>query len=130
MALKILICDDAGFVREILHQALLELGHVPVGEAKDGVEAVRAADRLKPDVVLIDLVLPLRNGAEAAREIMERLPSARLVAMSTVDEEFLSRKAAEIGFHGILPKPFSKSQLKDVLDDLQNRFGAKEARHG
>ena len=128
MALKVMICDDAGFVREILTQAILELGHQVVGEARDGVEAVRIALKLKPDVVLMDLVLPLKNGAEAARDIKAGLESVKIVVLSTVDEDFLRSKAEEIGCDAYLPKPFTKMQLKVILD----LFGARrrEAQNG
>ncbi|MBX2996269.1 MAG: response regulator [Bdellovibrionaceae bacterium] len=121
MASKILICDDAGFVREILRQALMELGYDVVGEARDGTEALESALTLKPDLVLLDLVLPLRNGVEVARDIRERLPGCALVAMSTVEEDFLKQKASAAGFDAWLAKPFTKAQLKEVLSRFSDR---------
>ncbi len=118
MSLKILICDDAGFIREILSHAVLALGHQVAGEARDGVEAVIEAKRLRPDVILLDLVMPLKNGSEAAREIKEALPQTRIVAISTTDEGFLKRKAQEVGCDAWMTKPFTRTQLKNVLQSF------------
>lgn len=127
--MKILICDDAGFVREILRQALTELGHVVVGEARDGAEVIEQARALQPDAILMDLVLPLKNGAEASQEIREAVPSAKIVILSTVEPAFLEAKAREVGCDACLAKPFSKASLKAVLEKLGGNKN-REARSG
>jgi two-component system chemotaxis response regulator CheY len=116
--MKVLICDDAGFLREILTQLVSEFGYHVVGEARDGVEVVEKAVKLSPDLVLLDLVLPLKNGSEAARDIREKLPNVKIAALSTVDEAFLKRKSEEAGFDGYLVKPFSKEDLKTLLRNM------------
>jgi response regulator NasT len=121
MADKILICEDAGFVREILRHALLELGYNVVGEACDGNEAVVECLRLKPDIVFLDLVLPLKNGAEAAKDILAERPGTIVIAMSTAQEDFLQERARQAGCVAWLAKPFTKSQLKEILSRFSNR---------
>ena len=121
MSLKVLICDDAGFVREILTQVVSELGHHVVGEARDGVEVIKLAKKLSPDVILMDMILPLKNGAEAAKDIKVLFPKIVIVAVSTNDESFLKQKAKEAGCEGFLEKPFSKAEIKSVLDRAQKR---------
>ena len=123
MTLKVLICDDAGFVREILTQAVLELGHQVVAEARDGVEVVQLAKKFSPDVIFMDLILPHKNGTEATKDIKAENPRIQVIAISTNDEGFLKRKAKEAGCEGFLVKPFSKAEIKMILDRVsrQNR---------
>lgn len=125
---RVLLCDDAGFVREILSQAVRELGHEVIGEARDGFEVIDRAVQLKPDVILMDLVLPLKNGAEAAMDIRRMLPGIKIVAISTVDEEFLKRKALDTGCDAYISKPFTKAQLKLVFSQLGS--GQSEVKSG
>lgn len=128
MGHRVLICDDAGFVREILSKALLELGYEVVGEARDGQEAIEMALNTRPDIILMDFVLPVKSGAEASVEIRSHLPQVRIVAMSTVDEEFLRFKATEAGCDSWMAKPFSKALLKDTLAQFFN--SSREVQNG
>lgn len=117
--MRILICDDAGFVREILSRALFDLGYEVVGEARDGMEVVAQAAELQPDVIFLDLVLPLKNGAEAAKEIQDVARSASLVLLSSLDPEFVEKTAQVLGAKAVLTKPFTKADLKKVMVKLK-----------
>jgi response regulator NasT len=90
-------------------------------EGVDGNEAVAECLRLKPDIVFLDLVLPLKNGAEAAKDILAQLPGTIVIAMSTAQEDFLQERARQAGCAAWLAKPFSKSQLKEMLSRFSNR---------
>lgn len=84
--MRVLIVDDHAAVRRSLTRALQEEPGIDiVGEAPDGAEAVRLADRLKPDVVLMDIVMPGIDGIEATRQIMRSRPQTRVIGLSVHD---------------------------------------------
>lgn len=118
MALKVLVVDDAGFVRQILVSFLMELGCEVVGEARTGTEAIERAKVTKPDLIFMDMVLPEKNGAEAAIEILESRPQSRIVAMSTANEDIVRQRANEAGCIRFMEKPFQKESVKKLLETL------------
>jgi two-component system chemotaxis response regulator CheY len=118
MALKVLVVDDAGFVRQILVSFLMELGCEVVGEARTGTEAIERAKVTKPDLIFMDMVLPEKNGAEAAIEILEARPQSRIVAMSTANEDIVRQRANEAGCIRFMEKPFQKESVKKLLETL------------
>lgn len=118
MALKVLVVDDAGFVRQILVSLLMDLGCEVVGEARHGVEAVERARVTKPDVIFMDMVLPQKNGAEAAIDILEQQPTCRIIAMSTATEDVVRRRATEAGCIRFMAKPFQRESLLEILQSL------------
>jgi two-component system, chemotaxis family, chemotaxis protein CheY len=115
MSFNILVVDDAAFIREALIQICREAGHHVVGEASNGIEAVEKAVALKPNVILMDIVMPLKNGVEAAAEILEKLPRVKIIACSTVDQEFMAKKALQVGCVSFISKPFKK---KDIIEAI------------
>ncbi len=115
MSFNILIVDDAAFIREALIQICREAGHLVIGEAADGVEAVAKALSLKPDLIIMDMVMPHKNGVEATIEILEKLPRMKIIACSTVDQEFLKKNALQAGCLSFISKPFKK---KDIIEAL------------
>lgn len=118
MALKVLVVDDAGFVRQILVSMLMELGCEVVAEARTGTEAVERAKLAKPDLIFMDMVLPEKNGAEAAIEILEARPQSRIIAMSTATEEIVRTRANQAGCIRFLEKPFRRSDVLSMLETL------------
>jgi two-component system chemotaxis response regulator CheY len=115
MATHVLIVDDAGFIREILRALCDRAGLIVVGEAVDGIEAVRLASQLKPNLIFMDLVLPQKNGVQATREILEEHPEIRIIACTTLQEEKLQEEARSAGCVEILTKPFKKSDFDRIL---------------
>jgi two-component system chemotaxis response regulator CheY len=128
MALRILIADDAGFVRELLTQACEALGFIVVGEARSGDEAVELALFYKPDIILMDLVMPKFNGLEATEKILTELPSVDIVACSSMDDTITLQQSLEKGCKAFLRKPFTKQSLLSVFQQLEfQRKGLKHA---
>jgi DNA-binding NarL/FixJ family response regulator len=110
--LRILIVDDHPIVREGLGAVVRRTeGLALVGEAGDGCAAVEAYRELRPDVVLMDLRLPRKDGLEATREILAEDPKASIVLLTTFEEEGLARRALSSGARGVLLKDASPEEL-------------------
>lgn len=125
MSYNVLIVDDAAFIREALIQICHEAGHLVVGEASNGVEAVEKSISTQPNLIIMDMVMPLKNGVEATIEILEKFPSMKIIACSTVDQEFLMQKALKAGCLSYISKPFKKQQILDAISFVKP--GAAEA---
>ena len=117
MARSVLVVDDSAFMRNLLKQ-LLEDDHEVVGEAKNGVEAVELYNELDPDVVTMDVVMPIRNGIEATAEIKGDNPNASVIMCTSVGQEEKMREAVEAGADGYITKPFQKPNVLEAIDDV------------
>ena len=120
MSRTVLICDDALFMRKLIHQAMTSGGFEVVGEAEDGSEAVDKYQRLKPDLVTMDLMMPKINGIDAVREIMKRDSTACIIMCSSVGQESLVTEAMKAGARGYLVKPFQPPQLLAAVERALN----------
>jgi len=103
-------------VRESIHESLSrEAEFNVVGEASDGEEAVRMAQKLVPDVILMDISMPVLNGIEATRQIKSRLPATRVIALSGYEEEDLAEAMRAAGADGYLKKTVRAQALIDAI---------------
>ncbi len=118
MALKILIVDDALFMRTLLRGILEEEGWEVVGEAADGADAVVKYQQLRPDVTTMDIVMPKKSGIEALAEIMEIDDQARVVMCSAMGQEALVEEAKMAGARGYIIKPFDPQQVKITIRSI------------
>ena len=110
--IRVLIVDDHSVVREGLRTFLeLQEGIEVAGEAADGEEAVREAERLQPDVVLMDLVMPRLDGVSAMRALRERVPSARVVVLTSFLDDERLLPAIRSGAAGYLLKNVQPQEL-------------------
>ncbi len=126
--MRVVICDDSAFVRELLRLSCEDLGHQIVGEVSDGEEAIEVVMKLRPDLVFMDLVLPKKNGIESAKEIFQVMPKIKIVACTSLEQELMSATALKSGFMAYLTKPFSKKDIENLFMFFkQNR---KEATGG
>lgn len=127
-SIRILIADDAGFVRELLTQACEALGFTVVAEAANGSEAVELALKHKPDVILMDLVMPHYNGLEATEMILGHLPNTDIIACSSMVDETTMQQAQAKGCRAFLRKPFTRQSLLSVFRQIsEQRKGMKHA---
>ncbi len=116
--MKIMIVDDSSFIILFCRQALEKSGFNVVGEAYDGVEAVEKAQELNPDVVIMDIALPKKNGFEATESILELNPNTKILAISALDEDWIREKALKAGCFDFLAKPFEATQLINQMENL------------
>ena len=117
---RILVADDASFMRQMIREIVEAEGHEVVGEASDGVEAVDQFKKLQPEVVTMDIVMPRRSGIDAVRGIVELDPTARVVMCSALGQETLVTEALQAGAKDFIVKPFKPDSviatLKKVLE--------------
>ena len=114
--IRVMLVDDHAVVRSGLGAFLLVFDDLElVGEAGGGEEAVRLCQRLKPDVVLMDLVMPGMDGAAATRAIRECCPNVQVIALTSFKEQELVQGALEAGAIGYLLKNVSADELADAI---------------
>lgn len=114
--LRLLLVDDQALFREALHTLLrLQPDFEIVGEASHGAEAVALAEQLNPDVILMDLRMPVLDGVAATRRICARQPSAHVLVLTTFDEDDLVFEALRAGAKGYLLKACNADVLHDAV---------------
>ena len=115
---SVLIVDDIPFVRKTLKQILINLGYRVVGEAETGEEAVKVYSETNPDLVTMDLVMPLMNGVEATRRILQINPSAKVVILSAMMQENMVSDAIIAGAKDYIMKPFQTDEVSRTLKSV------------
>ena len=122
---KILIVDDAMFMRETLKQMLEAHGHVIVGEAEEGNEAIQKFVETQPDLVILDITMPGMDGIEALQQIRQRDRKAKVIICSALGQQEIVAQAIVYGAEDFIVKPFEVAQLvaavEKVLKQKENR---------
>jgi AmiR/NasT family two-component response regulator len=114
-ALRVVVAEDEALIRLDLVEMLREEGYDVVGQAGDGEEAVRLADELRPDVVMLDVKMPVLDGISAA----ERIAGARIapvVMLTAFSQRELVERARDAGAMAYLVKPFTQSDLVPAIE--------------
>lgn len=125
MTPRVLIVDDASFIREILKNLAMKQGWIIVGEAVDGQEAVDMAVEWNPDIILMDIVMPRFNGIEAAKKINRENPGISIIGLSTMDNEEVMAQAIESGFVSYITKPFTHGSIITAVNEAFRNRGKK-----
>jgi response regulator NasT len=120
-ARRVLIAEDEALIRLDLAEMLKEEGYEVVGQAADGQEAVELAESLKPDLVIMDVKMPRRDGIDAASEIASKRISA-IVVLTAFSQRELVERAREAGAMAYLVKPFSATDLVPAIEVAVSRF--------
>lgn len=118
---RVLIAEDEALIRMDLSEMLREEGYDVVGEAGDGQEAVELAESLHPDLVIMDVKMPRRDGIDAATEIAAKR-IAPIVILTAFSQRDLVEKARDAGAMAYLVKPFSASDLIPAIELAMSRF--------
>lgn len=113
---KILIVDDAKFMRTLVKDALIPKGHEIVGEAENGNEAIKSYKLLKPDLVTMDITMREKDGIEAAEEILAMDPTAKIIMVTALGQENLLTKAIKLGVKDFVVKPFPPERLQKAAE--------------
>jgi len=117
---RVLVCDDAIFMRTMISDILTGAGYEVVGEAETGVQAIERYRELKPDLVTMDIVMPDMGGIDAVREIVKDDPNAKILMCSAMGQQALVVEAIQAGAKDFVVKPFQPSR---VLEAVQRVLG-------
>lgn len=115
MALRVMIVDDALFMRNMLKDICIRAGFEVVVEADNGETAVELYREHRPGLVTMDIVMPRRSGIEALQDIMAEDPQARVVMVSALGQDSLVLEAVEAGARDFIVKPFKEDKVVDVI---------------
>lgn len=114
--MKILLCDDQAVIRDGLEMLLnLEKDFQVVASAQDGAEAIELAEKKKPDLILMDLKMPIMNGIEATREIKKKFPHIKILVLTTYDDDEWVFDAIRAGASGYLLKDTSRQKIIEAI---------------
>ena len=113
---RVLVVDDAAFMRKLLTDALTNGGHDVVGEAGNGVEAVARWQELRPELTTLDITMPEKNGLAALAEIMAIDPSAKIIMCSALGQEGKVLEAVKLGAKDFVVKPFQPPRVLEAVE--------------
>ena len=120
MAHRVMLVDDTSFMRMMLKNILVGSGYEVIGEAENGAKAVEQYKALKPDLVIMDIIMPEMGGIDAVREIMKVNPSAKILMCSSMGQQSLVVEAIQAGAKDFIVKPFQPS---NVLEAVKKALG-------
>jgi len=112
---RVLIADDASFMRQMIREIIEPEGHEVVGEATNGIEAIDLYNELSPDLVTMDIVMPKRSGIDAVKAILAEHPTACVVMCSALGQETLVMEALQAGARDFIVKPFKPDSVISTI---------------
>ena len=112
---RVLVVDDAAFMRKMLGDVLAKAGHEVVGEGSNGNEAVEQFTSLKPDIMTLDITMPEKDGLVALREILALDATAKIVMCSALGQETKVLEAIKAGAKDFVVKPFQPDRVLDAI---------------
>lgn len=124
MPKKALVVDDIAYARKAIKEILQQNKYTVVGEASNGNEAINMYLQLKPDFVIMDIVMPSKSGIEAARKILENDKDARIVLISSIVNEQVMMDSINSGARDFIVKPFDAA---DLIMAIEKALQGKEA---
>ncbi|CAM3077507.1 response regulator [Filibacter tadaridae] len=116
MGRRILIVDDAAFMRMMVKDILTKNGFEVVGEAADGAQAVEKYMELKPDLVTMDITMPEMDGITALKKIKEKDPSAMIIMCSAMGQQAMVIDAIQAGAKDFIVKPFQADRVVEAIE--------------
>lgn len=120
MGKRILVVDDAMFMRKMISDILTHAGYEVVGEAEDGEDGYKKFKDLKPDLVTMDITMPNTSGIEGAKKIIAEFPDANILMCSAMGQESMVIESVTSGAKGFIVKPFKADK---VIDSVQKIIG-------
>ncbi|MDP4094107.1 MAG: response regulator [Bacillota bacterium] len=112
---RILVVDDAQFMRNMLGNIIKEAGYTDLYFAGDGIEAVEKVKELKPELVTLDISMPGMDGLESIAKILEASPETKIVMVSAVSSDIAIKQAIKKGASDFILKPFDNNIINDML---------------
>ena len=119
---KILLIDDNDVTREVLRVILRSEGYNVVGEATDGGTGLEMAVKLRPDLILLDIVMPKISGTEILPRIRELLPDARVLMVTANKDQDTINEVVKTGIHGYILKPFNAQKIIGTVEAVVTKI--------
>lgn len=118
MAKKILLVDDAAFMRKMIKDTLVKNGYTEVFEAVDGADAVEKFSEINPDLVIMDITMPNMDGLEALKAMRAKNGSANIVMCSAMGQEAMVIEAIQSGAKDFIVKPFKSDRIMKTVNSI------------
>ena len=116
--ISILVCDDSILARKNLCTVLSDFGYTNISETNNGEEAVSFCKENKPDLIFLDIVMPVKDGVTATAEIMSAYPDANIIIVSSVGTQTHIKEAIKAGAKDFIQKPIDEDLLKQIMENL------------
>lgn len=113
-----LVVDDSKIARRMLTTLLTDNGHAIVGEATNGEEGYEKYIKLMPDVIMLDIIMPVLDGIDCLRKIKNDYPEAKAIMVTAIGRDKKKEQAEELGALGYIIKPFDPEEVMDVVDRI------------
>ncbi|MCF8009917.1 MAG: response regulator [Clostridiales bacterium] len=121
MSTKVLIVDDAAFMRMMIKNIITEQGFEVAGEAEDGQQAVNMYADQKPDLVTMDITMPELDGIEAVKKIMESDSNAKIIMCSAMGQQAMVMEAIQAGAKDFIVKPFQQDRIMQAIERVMSK---------
>ncbi|TJY41158.1 response regulator [Cohnella pontilimi] len=115
---RLIIVDDAALMRMMLKQIVLDMGHEVVGEAENGEEAVQRYMSWKPDLIIMDITMPVMDGLTALKAIIEFNHRAKVIICSALGRKNVVAEAFQAGAKEFLVKPYERERVMDSISKV------------
>jgi len=122
-SLKVLVIDDSPFILKAVKRAIEPHGFEVVGYAENGKLGVEMYEEHIPDIITLDMTMPVMDGLETASHLFKKNPNAKIIMLSAMGDETLIQNAKSIGIKHFLSKPFKPDKLLDTISDLIDEEG-------
>ena len=116
--IRVLLVDDSTYIRTVLGSIIVDAGFEVVGEAADGEEAIRKYMDLKPDIILMDVIMEPMNGMAATEAILDKDPAALILMVTVLETKEILVDLIKIGAKGYITKPFSKEEIAEKIREV------------
>lgn len=113
---KILLVDDAKFMRLTLSNILTKAGHEIIGEGENGNDAIQLYRKLQPDLVIMDITMPVMSGLEAVKVIKQEFPAALVIMCSAMGQQKMVVESIEAGAKDFIVKPFVEARVIEAIN--------------
>lgn len=112
---RVLVVDDAAFMRKMVSDALAKGGHEVIGQAGNGLEAIEQFRDLRPDLMTLDITMPEKDGLAALRDVMEIDPGAKVIMCSALGQESKVLESIKLGAKDFVVKPFKPDRVIEAV---------------
>ena len=118
MGHRVLVCDDAIFMRTMISDILSGAGYEVVGEAETGLQAIERYRELNPDLVTMDMVMPEMDGITAVKQIIASDPNAKIIMCTSMGQQALVVEAIQAGAKSFITKPFQPPKILETINKV------------